>query len=227
MENRPTPPNYKSLEEKKRSENLNAVKKDLERNDGYLNYKIRSFAIDFNFDVEKIKEKIKNDEMFAAHFAKSPRKQGIHEKAAAEYLRKIPIIKDFKKLSPQGNNSRHITEKGEIVFGKPSQNTFTKSLDFSWKTGDYECFAAHKFTEIRGGAQDNQSNELEKTLLNYKIGNAKNNIVFFVICDGPYYTDNNNEKINKFKKNVRNEKPKSYVVTIHNIHKILEELVNE
>ena len=227
MENLPIPPDYEDLETKKRIENLNAVKKDLERNDENLNYKIKIFANGFNFDVEKVKEKIKNDEMFAAHFTKSPRKQRLHEKAAEEYLGKISVIKNFQKLSSHGIDSQHISEKGEIVSGKPFSSTFTKSLDFSWETGDYKCFAAHKFTEIRGGAQDNQYNDLGKTLLNYKTGKAKNNIILFIICDGPYYTDNDNEKINELIKHTRNEKPKSYVVTIHNIHKILEGLANE
>ena len=229
MNDYPSPPNYEVLESERWIMNRSDVKEDLIRGDRNLEHKIRVFSNKFSFDIDEIKEKIMNDSMFAATFAIAPMKQVFHQKIASDYIEKLPMVKSFKSLPASGKNAWYVDAHGAIIIkiNMPRTVPPTKSLDFFWETSDYRCFATHKFTRGHGGAQDNQYHDVHKSLQLFQKGESENNDVLFAICDGPYYTDNDCRQFNLLQKITRSRKPKSYVVTIHDIHKFLEKLTNE
>ncbi len=229
MNNYPSPPNYEELEYQRWIKNRNDVKKDLIKRNENLDKKIRTFSNTSIFSVDEIKEKIHNDSMFAATFAVAPMKQVFHQKIASDYIQSLPIVKKFQSLPAGGKNAWYVDAHGSIVIRKnlPKTAPPTKSLDFFWQTSDYRCFATHKYTRGHGGAQDNQYQDLYKSLNIFLQGGANDSDVLFAICDGPYYTDDSCRQLNLLNKITRDKIPKSYVVTIHDIHKVLEELANE
>ncbi len=157
---------------------------DLE-NEGLLK-KIDTFSTRFKFPESAIRRQIRNDEMFRAFFAKDPGKQKIHENIAADFIRKIPTVEDFKQLSHgalQLVRGGIFPKKEALRMGTTAQ---AKTLDFSWKTGKSNIFASHKYTKSSGGAQDNQYNDLKDFISEANDSNLPDTI-FLAIADGNYY----------------------------------------
>ena len=82
------------------------------------------------------------------HFSILPIKQVFHQKAASEYIKKLPTVKNFRLLPVHGKGAWYVGANGEIVKKEilPKNFSLTKSLDFSWKLSNYKCFASHKYT---------------------------------------------------------------------------------
>ena len=120
---------------------------ELSSGDPYMSRRIETFSARFGYGRDKIVAKIASDEMFAAHFSKEPRRQGIHEKAADEWLEKLKDVENFEILPKSGKNAWYITGDGELRQGRRKHSGSSKSLDFRWRTGSNEIFAAHKFTK--------------------------------------------------------------------------------
>ena len=83
------PPDYEALVGSARMANAGKVAERLSQNDENILKRIRLFHKRFGFPEEEIKEKIRGDNMFAAHFAIDPSRQTIHEKIAEEWLKKL------------------------------------------------------------------------------------------------------------------------------------------
>ena len=196
MKNSTTPPDYEKLEAEQKIINRNSVRSALSNNNKHLIKKIHTFAQNYDYDISVIKEKIRNDEMFAARFAILPITQGFHQKIASGYIKTLPMVENFKLLPVSGKDACYIDGHGAIVKKEklPKNFSLTKSLDFSWETVGYKFFASHKYTRGCGGAQDNQYKDIKIALEYYQKGGADEGNIFFAICDGPYYKDKNNRK---------------------------------
>lgn len=215
----PDPPDYDAIERKEWEENARMVPCRLKKQEPNLLKRIKTFIWRFGFSDESIRYKIKTDKMFAAHFAKEPRRTGFHEKVAAEWLKKYASVSDFQILPKSGPNAFYLTSKGEIHKGK--KEPLSKSLDFHWKTGEMEFFAAHKYTKEGGGNQDSQFNEMKQLLNNFK-GAQEEDKVLIVIVDGPYYTDPRMDELSSF---TRDCPPRSYACHIEDVPEILADYI--
>lgn len=154
------PPNYDAIEVEMWRENAENVVNSLNEQDTNLLKKIQTYSWRFGYTEQEIQDKIRNDRMFRAWFAKEPRRQGFHELVAGEYLKQFNIITNFEILHKGGDNAEYITSDGHIVDGKNLQDkAIAKSLDFKWVTKGIKCYASHKYTKESGGNQDSQYKE--------------------------------------------------------------------
>lgn len=159
--------------------------------------------------------------MFAAHFATDPKRQKLHEKAAAIWLSEMHEVERFETLPSSGKGSLYVAMDGEIQEGRGRAPG--KSLDFRWITGGKTCVASHKYTEQEGGAQDQQFNEMLELLKRFR-NCAQTDYVLIVIVDGAYYTE---KKMQQLQNLIRSDKLRSFAVHIEQVPKILAELSNE
>lgn len=140
-----------------------------------VNNLIARFALVESVDV--ILDKIINDRLYAASFAKDPGKQRIAEDIQIQELSKSL---DIERLSNSGNNCRYIVD-GEIFKGKPSCVSDQKSVDAIVFSQETEWYCTLKYTADTGGGQDNQKNNV----INF-INNAGDHHVACIL-DGDYY----------------------------------------
>lgn len=164
---------------KKRQENILLAQQAASRKEKWLltkvNNQIERFAL--NESVESILNKIIEDYLYAASFAKDPGRQNIAEKIQLEELSKELDVED---LPSSGNNCRYIVA-GEMFKGKPSSATDQKSVDAIIFSGETEWYCTLKYTADTGGSQDNQKNNV----INF-INNAGNHNIACIL-DGEYY----------------------------------------
>ena len=216
------PPDYDRAEQELREKNKLEVRGLLDKQDPGLLRRIRTFTDNYGFDEAVVRQKIKDDFMFACCFAKNPTRMGVHEKEAGRYLRMFDnLITSFTTLPSHGKNAKYIDQMGNIVTEKKPGEV--KSLDFMWVAGDtnIKCFAAHRFTREPGGSQDHQRNELITLLRMFQ--NCKDeNTVFIAICDGPYY---NERTLSMLRQHVRNEPPYSFACPVGDVPDNVEKLI--
>jgi hypothetical protein len=178
---------YKGKYKKQVEKNLKQVLKELNGQD--VSQKISNWANKFNYSFDVIKQKIIDDEIFRCVFIKEPGRQGFHEKIAAEYIKSLDKVNDFKKLPNGGKDAIYLTN-GKIFKGSDlnKKSKETKSIDFTWKTGKFTIYATHKYTGIdgSGGSQDNQYEDVQKFIKNAVDCNEEN-CILLAICDGDYY----------------------------------------
>lgn len=175
------PPDYEDLEQQSWRQNASKVIKKLDDRDPNLLKKIEQYSWRFGFSSEKIEEEIRNNEMFANHFSIEPKRQGIHEKSAADWLENQIEIDDFKNLPKSGGNALYISSDGQVIKGSTGIVKSTKSLDFEWKTESKIIFATHKYTKESGGFQDSQFKEIKDLLEKFqKVRLLK--IAYFCYC---------------------------------------------
>lgn len=216
------PPNYDKIEQKLWREHAQSVGQLLDAQDPAMLRRIRTFTKRFGFDETVVCQKIKDDFMFACHFAKNATKTGFHEKAAGDYLRRFPhLIRSFQSLSATGKNAKYIDPAGNIVTGRKPNGI--KSLDFMWAAGDthIRCFASHKFTREAGGAQDHQRDELIRLLQMFQLS-TNEKVAFFAICDGPYY---NKQMLSNLRQHVRRDPPYSFACPIGEVPQNVEKFL--
>lgn len=163
----------------KRQENILIAQEAAKSNQPWLltkvNNQIERFAL--NESVESILNKIIEDYLYAASFAKDPGKQRIAEKIQLEELSKKL---DVEALRSRGNNCRYIVA-GEMFKGRPSSTTDQKSVDAIIFSEGAEWYCTLKYTADHGGGQDNQKNDV----INF-INNAGNHNIACIL-DGKYY----------------------------------------
>ena len=213
---RKPPPDYDAIERERWSDNLNEVDSRLQADDSYIAKRIDTFVGRFGFAVSDVKAKIRGDRMFAAHFAIEPRRQGLHETAAAEWIKELSEIEDFRVLPKAGKNALYVTTDGYIRTGMKSG----KSLDFMWRVGDTQFYAAHKYTKESGGNQDSQFIEMQGLLEHFQRGTEQPEVVLVVIVDGPYYTE---ARMPLLRRLVRDRAPRSYAMPIEELPDLFTE----
>lgn len=213
------PPDYDGIERSLWRENAEDVTTRLEEQDVYILKRIQTFIDRFGFDEEAVREKIMSDRMFSAHFAKEPRRQGLHERIAAEWLERLETIRNFETLPKSGKNAWYITSDGNLRQGmRPAPS---KSLDFTWEAGNRRIYASHKYTREGGGNQDSQFMEMKLLLEHFQKGAELDNVVLLVIVDGPYFTKN---KMNDLRRLERSSPPVSRALPIEKVPVLLEKM---
>ena len=218
MPNRP--PDYEALIQQKWQENAADVVNRLDADDAHLRQKITTYAENFGVDTKVIMSKIRTDQMFANSFAKDPNKQSLHEHSAAVYISNLQFVSEFQNLPTHGVKAYYIAEGGEALSGSAKQGTI-KTLDFTWKTGKFTCYAAHKYIKQTGGAQDNQFADILGALQRWSKGNAQPHEILFTIVDGPYFTA---EKMRQLIQATRLERPLSFTLPIYDLEIRLKQL---
>lgn len=171
---------------KKRQENILLAQQAAESNQAWLLTKINNYLARFALSesVDDILEKIIDDRLFAASFAKDPGRQNIAEKIQLEELSKFV---DIEKLKNSGNDCMYLVN-GELFRGKSSYVSDQKSVDAIVFDGEIEWYCTLKYTADTGGSQDNQKNNV--------INFVKNAGDYYVACilDGEYYQQESKKK---------------------------------
>ncbi len=211
------PPDYEEENRLMFLQNASEVLRELERRDENLMKRITTFSERFDFSLKDVIEKIRNDKMFSYTFAKEPRRTNFHEKLASQWLQEIELVEDFRVLPKRGNKSYYVNGDGKVI--NDSSYTKSKSIDFTWRTGNTTCYAMHKYTKHSGGDQDNQFAEMEALLRRFLQCEDKS-CILVVIVDGAYYTESKMETLQHI---TRAYAPKSYAVHIQDVPEILEE----
>ena len=217
MSGNPPPPDYDAIEQEMRRENALQVSALLAAGDAGLQKKVETFAHRFGYAVEQVRAKIAADPMFAAHFAKQPMRQGMHERKAKEWLRTLDSVLDFRGLPKSGANALYVTSDGEVKRGSDLQAKPSKSLDFLWRTGSTTCYAMHKFTRNSGGNQDSQFKEMRELLQQF-LRCPDETCILLVIVDGLYY---NEARMRELRRYTRAHAPRSYAVHIEDVPVVL------
>ena len=210
------PPDYDEIERNLWKENASKAPLHLEANDKYILKKIDTFIDGFGYAHSDVSKKILTDPIFAAHFAKVPNRTSFHQKMAAKWLKQLPLVKHFAILPSHGANAWYVSNDGDLRQDKK----VGKSLDFRWTTGERHCFAMHKYTKDKGGAQDNQLNEMI-ALLERFLKCSEKDYVLIVIVDGVYYQGKPLETLAGL---TRTKPPESFVTPIEGVPSILKKL---
>ena len=120
-------------------------------------------------------------------FAKNPSKQNFYEKMAAERIKKIKFIGDFKNLP---NQYLYVLRGAIIKKNYLKVYPQAKTIDFSFKYKKYQIYVSHKYTKESGGAQDNQYKDLQDFIKKCRDCKTSNHF-FLAIADGDYYNKEN------------------------------------
>lgn len=214
------PPDYLKIEVDLWRENATHVVHRLETAEPNLIKRIETFIWRFGYTFADIAHQIRNNPMFASHFAVEPRRQRIHERIAAQWIEELDDVQGFQQLPSKGNKAWYVTGDGELRQGFTRRRP-SKSLDFSWLTGSWRIYASHKYTREEGGNQDNQFREVASLLRNFQQGRADDNIILVAIVDGPYYTP---VRMHELRQNTRDHLPFSYALPVEEIPPLLTKL---
>ena len=212
------PPNYEAIEKLQWLKNAEKVPVRLAEGEEDLMKRINTYMKRFGYKKSEVRDKINSDSMFAAHFAKEPRRTSIHEKIASKWLTKHLSNFSFRKLSPSGSNALYISREGQIMPSNLARKP-SKSLDFTWKIKEHTFYAMHKYTKEDGGHQSSQFREMQDLLSNFQRSQEKN-VVLIVIVDGPYYNENRMHMLNQM---TRGMEPKSFACHIEDIPEIIKD----
>lgn len=165
-------------------QNLLDVRENLNQPDYQL--KISNYCKKFNFDLNDVKEQIMSNDLVASFFAKDPLKQNFTEKLTAELLKVNP-------MPQQGKNCIRFNERGEIVSTRTSKTS--KAADFCIN----EVYVTQKYTRGRGGAQDNQYNDVVDFLSK---GSIQHRVA--AIVDGSFWDEGKRSELKECFKNNTN-----------------------
>lgn len=181
--------------------------------------RIYTFIARFGYPMDAVVNKIKTDEMFAAHFTKEPRRTSLHGNLALEWLKETDVIREIEKLPSSGEAAVDVTSDGEIRAGM--LNAPSKSLDFRWRSGRHTIYASHKFTKEGGGNQDSQFKEVKRLLEMFQKGRVDRHTALLVIVDGPYFTKKKIDELRRFCRDVH--QPLSAALPIQDVPGWLED----
>jgi hypothetical protein len=158
--------------------------------------KIENWAKKFNKNPEEIRQKIIDDELFSLHYVTDPSRQKIHEELASKHISRFENVDNFKKLPNNGVNSLIVHHDGKILKKSKAQSNTDRTIDFSWNTGIFKCYASHKFTKVGGGMQNIHYQNIKIFMENSSLNNDENTL-FFAICDGDYYQNTGQDGLTK------------------------------
>lgn len=214
------PPDYEAIEREQWRKAPDEVVKEAHRPTDRLLRRIATFISRFGYEEDEVLHKIRQDHMFAANFAKEPRRTGLHEAEAARWIRQLPGVEGFKTLPKKGDDSFKVSSDGNIVSGK-EKNLPGKSLDFHWMTGSTDFYAMHKYTKEGGGNQDSQYKEMIDLMKRFLLCDDRD-VALAVIVDGDYYQRGQGKHLKELQRYQRTNRPHSYALSIGQLPKILE-----
>lgn len=172
------------LKKEIRKENLNRLREEI--NSKWLFDKIKAHLERNPFleeSEEQIKERLMRDDLLASFFIKDPNKQNITEKHIGKIISKMELVENFQNLP---SSTSLFISNGEITDKKQQDNL--KSIDYIWETRGKKIYASQKYTNEKGGAQDNQKNDIITFLIN-ALESEHEDVFFFAIVDGYYFDD--------------------------------------
>ena len=223
----PNPPDYDDIERDLCKQFCQEVMEAAQNEDSpWLMDKIAKFSRKWGYSQEDVLRQLKSNEIFSTIFAKDPRRTGFHEKVAAEWVKALPHVRDFKVLNKGGQSALKVSSDGNIELGNGHRNLPGKSLDFRWTTGDTTFYAMHKYTKEGGGNQDSQYQEMIELMKRFHRCNDPN-IALIVIVDGDYYQEGNGVRLSKLRHHQRTTAPKSHALSIGELPRMLEQYINE
>ena len=163
----------KYVEEEKRKarlKNIEELRTDIDK--AWVKEKIANHVKLFDGIIteQEVKNEILTSMVVASKFCKDPGRQNISEKLAAKAL-------NLDKLPAMGKNCIRFNDNGDIVSESVGN---TKSADFLYNG----YYATQKYTMEKGGAQDNQRNDVIDFL---KRGSQKYKVA--AIVDGAYWDE--------------------------------------
>ena len=215
------PPDYYSVEDRYWKLFNKEVPREAERQSKRLLKRIDLFVSRFGYPTEEVLEKVKIDPMFAAHFAKEPRRMGVHEKEAAKWIETLPWVRGFKTLPKSGKNAYKVSSDGNVMqLGTVGGELPGKTLDFKWQTGDTTFYAMHKYTREGGGNQDSQYKEMIELMKRFMHCRTEQ-ICLLVIVDGPYYQEGEARRLDELRHQQRQLEPRSYALPIEDVPNVL------
>ncbi len=204
--------------------NLDEMANEIPERSNRLATRIAHFSAQFDVPEEDFWRDLEANPNgpLAAVLAREARRQNVHENAAAEYVNRMAYVEEFRRLPSTGGNARYINADGQVVTGQQLAGAPrpSKSIDFQWRTGNVNCYAAQKYTREGGGNQDNQFNEVVRLLQNFQ-WRINNGAALFVLVDGPYYT---NQRLTQLRGLTRGQAPRSYVTSINELQLILNQI---
>lgn len=207
------PPDYEAIEQDAWRQAHNKVGKEASSRTNRLIKRIQGFIWRFGYTENDVLDKIRDDSMFAAWFAKEPRRTGFHEAIAADWIRTLPGVRDFKVLPKSGKNAVKVSSDGNIESETPNRKLPGKSLDFNWQTGSKTFYAMHKYTREGGGNQDSQYKEMVELMKRF-VQCQNRDVVLLIIVDGKYYQEKDQARLKELKNNQRDNPPRSYALSI-------------
>ena len=187
-------PDYAGVFRRMMAENAAEVIPALDKREGWLMVKITNAAERYALPEAEIVAALRECAVLRFYFAKDPKKQGMHENAAAEFITAIDGVEDFQRPPQYGGNALFVTG-GKVVNAAElralrvadRQRTYSKSVDFVWTFRGRRFYAYHKFTEAEsGGAQGNQGNDV-RTFLRESVQNNAPESAFVALCDGGFH----------------------------------------
>ena len=153
---------------------------------GDLDVKINNFCDHYGFEREAVLEEIQSNRIVAALFAKNPNKQNFYENLAAEYICRLPDVKNFKNLP----NNELAVSNGAVLGQKELTNrggaSSAKTIDFEWQYRKARFYASHKYTKDSGGSQGGSYKDLQ-AFISEAARCTLQNTYFVAIADGPFY----------------------------------------
>ncbi len=146
---------FDSIEFQQNQTNLNDMKKEIEGRSGRLTTRISHFASQFGLPEDTYWADLEANPSgpLASVLAREARRQNIHESAAAEFIKSLKYVSDFRKLPSTGPNASYLNSDGQIITKAQLGNAVrpSKSIDFQWTTASITCYAAQKYTKVGGG----------------------------------------------------------------------------
>ncbi len=141
------------------------------------------------FDIEQVLTLMKENALVRSFFRKDPIKQNFHEDQQIEWLRrhKYNSIVCLPKTTTNG----YYLSKKKIQTGRKALPAETKTFDFVIE--DKKIYGVLKYTTDKGGAQDNQYNDVKKfieKMIEFYDSNEGCEEKFEIYLDGTYYTEN-------------------------------------
>ena len=152
--------------------------------------KIRSYCDEGGYDIQMVRERIKNDEMFRWFFVKDPIRQNFYENLFLEWFTEIEGVRRPIQL---GGNELRLFE-GEILNQNDVRtrnvNPPCKSIDFSFEHNGNMFYVYHKYAKEAGGHQDNQYQDLQCFIEEANKVNIPHTF-FLAIADGNFWSTRN------------------------------------
>ena len=179
------PLDFENIEHQLNLDNLQEVAREIPDRSNRLATRIAHFSAQFDIPEEDFWRDLKANPNgpLAAVLAREARRQNVHEKAAAEYVKTLRHVSQFSKLPSSGPNALYVNSDGLMVTKSQlgGARPPSKSIDFRWNIGSLNCYAAQKYTKVSGGNQDSQFNEVEQLLRNF-LPRTNNDTVMTPCC---------------------------------------------
>ncbi len=220
----PPAPDYAGAYRREMQKNIQAVHVEFKEGSEDLDGRVKNEAERLLLKAGVLRKAVANNAILRRFFAKSPNRQTVHERTAAEWISGLEHVGGFAKLPQSGKDAIYVSSDGNIGKIAKGDTRPGKALDFKWQTGTFECYATHKYTHEGGGSQDGQRKEVERLLENFAKC-TRESIVLFAILDGDYFKKGWLVAMRRFER--KEQKPYCHVVHSEELPAIMRKLNKE